>query len=239
MHRSALALPAAPRAFTLIELLVAISIIALLIGLLLPVLGSARRVARQSVCMSQLRQIEIAHTIYQVENDGRLLPTSHTRSWIEVLRAIAPELVFRSPADTSPHFAEGSPVPPGTAFRQTSYAINVRLDPDRVSTGPSDPAFRRLTDLPQPSNVVHASVKVFSGANAASDHFHPRSWTHLNPAFVAAFAANELATAAHGGTAGTPDAISTYGFPDGHAEATRFAEQYRGSAQASRFKAGL
>jgi prepilin-type N-terminal cleavage/methylation domain-containing protein len=47
------------RGFTLIELLVVIMIIALLIGILLPALGSARRTARQEVCLNNMRQMGI------------------------------------------------------------------------------------------------------------------------------------------------------------------------------------
>lgn len=59
-------------AFTLIELLVVISIIALLIGILLPALGAARKAARQSACLQSLRQISIGCQLYANDNDEYL-----------------------------------------------------------------------------------------------------------------------------------------------------------------------
>ncbi|MEM8782089.1 MAG: type II secretion system protein [Planctomycetota bacterium] len=60
--------------FTLIELLVVISIIAILVGLLLPALSSARRTAVLVTCTSNLRQCSTGMYIYATDNGGALPP---------------------------------------------------------------------------------------------------------------------------------------------------------------------
>ena len=60
-------------AFTLIELLVVISIIALLVGILLPALTTARRTARELACLTQVRSFTQAMFTYQADNGT--LPT--------------------------------------------------------------------------------------------------------------------------------------------------------------------
>jgi prepilin-type N-terminal cleavage/methylation domain-containing protein/prepilin-type processing-associated H-X9-DG protein len=61
------------RAFTLIELLVVITVIALLLAILIPVLQSARERAQRAVCMSNLRQLTLAWVAYADDHDGRLI----------------------------------------------------------------------------------------------------------------------------------------------------------------------
>lgn len=68
-----------PRGFTLVELLIVIALMAMLIVLLLPAVNYARRLARRSICQSNVRQIGLAMHMY-LDTKGKYPDAGQMRS---------------------------------------------------------------------------------------------------------------------------------------------------------------
>ncbi|MFK7788016.1 MAG: type II secretion system protein [Phycisphaeraceae bacterium] len=203
------------KGFTLIELLVVISIIALLIAILLPALGAAKRASRTTICLSNARQMALATVAYAVENDMDLPNVGFSHggeafdqqgSWFFQLEPyVDGKLLYRCPSDES----EAWQVPEAGRLRQVSYATNFMLSGQIA--GRYKP-FSNIDRLPRPSKTIY-TVELAEDSTtgfATADHVHPETWFGA-PSSHDATISRQIEIAQH-------QEKSNYMYLDGHAE---------------------
>lgn len=149
------------RAFTLIELLVVIAIIAILSAILFPVFATAREKARQTACLSNLKQIGLAFTQYEQDYD-EFVPCGNELWGIEgwagrIYPYVKSTQVFLCPNDAGP----------GDII---SYAANANLVTYNTSTGALTPI--EVSQMNSPCNTV----LLFEVINCNSSGISP-TWT--------------------------------------------------------------
>jgi prepilin-type N-terminal cleavage/methylation domain-containing protein len=171
------------RAFTLIELLVVIAIIAILAAILFPVFAQAREKARQTSCLSNLKQWGIAFNAYASDYDETLPSqqyggevTGNDVNWVSVLQPYVENQQITGAANRGagnragskiavcPSQILGDRIAPSTtnveitmSYGFSTWAVGSR-DP-RFGSGPrkasADPAsFRPLAQFTSPASTI-------------------------------------------------------------------------------------
>ncbi len=151
--------------FTLAELLLVIFILAVLMGILLPVLARTRAAAKSALCKSNLWQWGIALHCYMSEHDGciprrgqGIQPThkiERAEDWFNCLAPYVGEKPYKElvAAGCRPRPGDDSMFVCPDTNRDTkpyffSYAMNMYLSP-WIRTEP-----HRLSEIPQPQRLV-------------------------------------------------------------------------------------
>ena len=229
------------RGFTLLELLAVIATIATLAALLLPVLNRTKVRVNQATCLSNLRQLGLAWTLYKDENNGTLVqssPADPSSVWVQGNMTIA------SDATNASLIAEGKlyqynqnaaiyhcPTDRGVLIGQCvvknvrSYSMNAFMGWRDVAATPITfpsvtgfvPFFARDSDLQKPSRLF---VLLDEDERSISD-----GWFATDPNHLVWFNLPSVSSWRH-------SVSSMYMFADGHGEIWHFRDPKTAQLQA-------
>jgi prepilin-type N-terminal cleavage/methylation domain-containing protein/prepilin-type processing-associated H-X9-DG protein len=201
-HRDGLPTPASRcgetcPGFTLIELLVVVALIVIIAGILFPVFRQARQATHRVRCLSNLRQLSLAHRMYVQDHDD-ILPhwyigsLPHVMLWPERLQSY-----YRSPEilqDGGRTEAQAGEV------RTADYALcawgaggnGTQENPDwlwpgAISSDPRHQGPMRLAGVPRPADTVQlvdGATFYESGINAGSRILRRHKTGMLNGVFL-------------------------------------------------------